>query len=135
MRTIAISILLVILIGLAIGEQLWVKNVYDKMKDETAAVMEIVQATPDTYLKEDFKFDEYLRFRIDDLYNYWRKQEKNLCIIIRLVDLSYISDALIYAQNFVHADNKEETLAGLRRLEYLLDAYSTIYGFNGINIL
>ena len=128
-------ILLAVLIGLAIGEQIWVKDAYGQMKKETASIIETVEATPDTYNKEDFKFDDYLRVRIDDLHDYWTKKEKNLCIIIRYIDLSYISDALIYAQNFIHADNKEETLAGLRRLQYLLDSYSAIYGFNGINIL
>jgi len=135
MRTLAVSILLLILVGFAIGEQFWVKDVYGKMGNETASLIQTVEATPDTVNKEDFKFDDYLKIKIDELHDYWIKKEKNLSIIIRYIDLSYISDALIYAQNFMHADNKEETLAGLKRLKYLVDSYSAIYGFNGINIL
>ena len=134
-RTIAFIILIGVLLSLAVGEQLWIKNVYGRMLNETTEIIRIVDATPDTYLKEDFKFDDYLKVRADNLHHYWRRKEKNMGIIIRHIDLSYISDALIYARNFIHFDNKEEAMAGLSRLEYLLDSYKGVFGFNGVNIL
>ena len=133
MRTIAILTLLAALIGVAIAEQICIAKTYNHMKSETAEIVAIVQAYDAP--KETLKFDEYLKIRADELHKYWLKRERQLGVIIRHIDLSYISDALIYAQNFIHADNKEEALAGLRRLEYLLDSYSKIYGLNGVNIL
>ena len=135
MRTVLVLALLAALIGLAIAEQVSINRVYGYMLRETDAIIYVVEAHADTYNKEDFRFNDYVKLRVDDLHNYWVKKERKLCIIIKHIDLSYISDALIYAQNFIHFDNKEEAMAGLRRLEYLLNSYHNIYGLNGVNIL
>jgi hypothetical protein len=130
-RTIAVFCLLLALIGVALAEQFYIGGVYKHMAAQTAALIAEVEDYPD----EGTKFDQYLVQQVDDLQKYWTGREKKLCIIIRHVDILNISNALVYAQNFVHNDNKEETLAGLRQLAYLVDSYKTIYGFNGANIL
>ena len=127
--------LLGILIGLAVTEQVIINNIYGTMKTETAAIIMMVESTPETHNPDDFKFDDGLRVRIDKLHRYWMRREKNLSMLIRHIDLTYVSDALIYARNFIHFDNKEETMAGLSRLEYLLESYASVFGFNGVNIL
>ena len=133
-RTIAVLTLLAALVGVAITEQICIDRVYSKMRAEVTAIIAIVDSTP---FDSDNKgtFDTYTKARIDDLHAYWLEKERSLGIVIRHIDLSYISDALIYAQNFIHFDNQEEAMAGLRRLEYLLESYSGIYGLNGVNIL
>jgi hypothetical protein len=130
-RTIAVFCLLLALVGVAVAEQIYIGRVYRHMKAETAALIALV----DTYPDEGTDFDQYLKTQIDDMYEYWTGREKKLCILIKHIDLLNISNAIIYAQNFVHNDNKEETLAGLRQLAYLIDSYHAIYGFNGANIL
>ena len=133
-RMIVVLCLLAGLITFAIVEQVCIDRVYSKMMDETTAIIEVVQSTQFDSDNQG-TFDDYTKARVDELHNYWIKRERRLGILIRHVDLSYVSDALIYAQNFIHFDNQEEAMAGLRRLEYLLDSYSGIYGLNGINIL
>jgi len=118
------------LLALATWEQIYIDKTYDKMKFETAALLESVNAHPD-----EVPFNIYTKKRVDELHDYWIKKERRMCVVSRHMELSYISDALIYARNFIHFDNKEEACAGLERLKYLLDAYSHIYGINGWNIL
>jgi len=122
------------LVGLAICEQLYIDRAFDKMRAETTALIEAVHGTP---FDDDNKgtFDDYVKARIDELHKYWIKKERKMCVFMRHMELSYVSDALIYARNFIHFDNQEEAMAGLARLEYLLDAYSQIYGLNVLNIL
>ena len=132
-RIISILVLFAALVGVALAEQVSITRTYNHMKAETAAIIARVEETPD--LGDATAFDGYLKQRADDLHRYWQKKEHEMCIFIRHIDLSYVSDALIYAKNFIEFDNKEEAMAGLRRLEYLLDTYSKLYGFNGLNIL
>ncbi|MDR0462005.1 MAG: DUF4363 family protein [Christensenellaceae bacterium] len=132
-RLVAVLTLFAALIGVAIAEQVCIEKTYSHMERETAAIIEIVRATPDVDNKAEF--DDYLKVRFDDLHHYWSKKERRLGIIIKHIDLSYISDALIYARNFVHTGNKEEAIGGLSRLEYLLTSYHAVYGLNGVNIL
>jgi molybdopterin-guanine dinucleotide biosynthesis protein A len=128
-RFIVILSVLAALIGLAVVEQVCIHNTYDKMKADTAALIMAVNETPD-----ETPFDDYTRARANDLYEYWLKKERSMSVLIRHIDLSYISDALIYARNFIRFDNKEEASAGLARLDYLLDTYSHVYSLNGLNI-
>jgi molybdopterin-guanine dinucleotide biosynthesis protein A len=129
-RFIFVLSLLGVLIGFAVVEQVCISNVYGRMKTETAAIIREVNGTED-----ETPFDDYTKLRINELHKYWLKQERTMTVLIRHVDLSYISDALIYAKNFIEFDNKEEASAGLARLEYLLETYSAVYGLNGVNIL
>jgi molybdopterin-guanine dinucleotide biosynthesis protein A len=135
-RIIAVLSIFTALVGVAVVEQIAISRVYTHMKNETAAIIKLVENTPDKNSPlDEIKFDPEIKTKIDTLHEYWQKREHKMCILIRHIDLSYVSDALIYAKNFVEFDNKEESMAGLSRLEYLLDTYSKMYGFNGLNIL
>lgn len=133
-RVIMVCALVAVLCGLAVTEQVCIHNVYAKMGRDTAELIRLVEASPDPK-ETDGHFDQYIVERANELGRYWSKQEKHMTILIKHIDLSYISDALIYATNFIEFDNKEEALAGLKRLEYLIETYSGVYGLNGINIL
>jgi len=133
-RTICVLALLSALIGFAVGEQICINKVYGHMKNETAELYALVDASVEPEDKEKFKFSDDVRDRMERIYTYWIKKEHSLSIIIRHIDLSYISDAILYARNFVKNDNREETLNGLGRLAYLLDTYSELYSLSGANI-
>jgi hypothetical protein len=133
-RVIAIFVLLVALLSFAVLEQVFIGKVYGKMLSETIDLINIVNATPEGPDKKTL-FDQYTKIRVNELHDYWIKSERKMCIITRHIELSYISDALIYARNFIHYDNKEEACAGLERLKYLIEAYSHVYGLNTLNIL
>jgi hypothetical protein len=132
MRLFAILTLLAALIGLAIAEQVCVAKVYGHMERETEAIIRLVESTPEVDNKADFGAIEN---RVDAMHKYWQRRERYLGIVIKHIDLSYISDALIYARNFIKSGNKEETVGGFNRLEYLLKSYHNVYGLNGVNIL
>ena len=127
--------LLGLLIGFAVTEQVIINNVYGHMQRETASIIQMVESHADTTNPDDFKFNDDVRTRIDALHSYWIGRESRMSILIRHVDLSFVSDSLIYARNFIHFDNKEEAMSGLTRLEYFVDSYKTIFGINGVNIL
>ena len=132
-RIISVIVLFLSLIALAVFEQIYIKKTYDFMKTETKILVQRVMETPD--LDDETVIADDVKMRAERLNNYWQAREHKLCTLIRHVDLSYISDALIYAKNFIDFDNKEESMAGLARLTYLLDTYSKMYGFNGANII
>ena len=126
--------LLAVLLSLAAWEQVYIDKTYGKMIDETSALVLAVNSTPEGPEKKT-PFAPELKNRVDSLYSYWQKKERKMCIVTRHMELSYISDALIYARNFIHNDNKEEATAGLDRLKYLVEAYRQVYGINFLNIL
>jgi len=119
---------------LATVEQVYIDRTYKHMIHETNVLLGVVAATPENEDKEAF-FSENIKNRVDSLHKYWMKRERKMSIVTRYMELSYISDALIYAQNFIHHHNKEEASAGLERLRYLVTSYSEIYGINFTNIL
>jgi len=127
-----ILMVLAALIGLAVAEQVCVSRVYGHMERETAAIIKTIEATPDVDNKADFSGIET---RVNNLYDFWTRRERYLGTTIKHIDLSYISDALIYARNFIKSGNKEEAVGGFNRLEYLLQSYHKVYGLNGLNIL
>jgi len=133
-RFLVILGLIAAVLALAAFEQVYVGRTYDRMKSETSAILSEVYATAENPDKEA-PFSDDLKNRIDTLHRYWMNKEPKMCALTRHMELSYISDALIYARNFIHNGNKEEAAGGLERLSYLLDTYSHIYSVNGWNIL
>jgi len=123
------------LLSIAIFEQLHISQTFGYMKRETSAILSAIKEIPPPEKKEDYKSPEIAKTKIDELHRFWTEKEGKLCVLLRHMELSYISDALVYARNFVHFDNQEESCAGLERLKYLLDTYSKVYGMNGWNIL
>ena len=132
-RLIIVLTLVAALLGLAAWEQIFIDKAYSKMKSDTAALLTAIKEIPND--AKDLVSSNENKAKVDTMREYWAKKERQMSAVNRHMELSYISDALIYAQNFIHHDNKEEACAGLERLAYLLDAYSHIYGINGWNIL
>lgn len=133
-RIITVLVLVAVLAGLAITEQTCIEKVYDKMKAETEQLITLVKESPDPKETDD-EFDQYIVAKVNELHRYWMKKEKDMSVLIKHIDLSYVSDALVYAKNFIEFGNQEEAMAGLLRLKYLLDTYSHVYGLNLTNIL
>ena len=131
-RFCVILLLAAALVGVAFWEQSYIDNTFKKMENETATLIQMILDVPEE--GELYKSPATVKHKIDHLHRFWIKKERKMCIVMRHMELSYISDALIYARNFVHFDNKEESCAGLERLNYLITAYSQVYGTNAINI-
>jgi len=132
MRLAIILVIATALVAFAAVEQVTIDKTFKKMGRETDALIQMINAVPED--DEAYKSPVLVKEKIDYLHHYWIKTEKRLCVFMRHMELSYISDALIYARNFVHFDNKEESCAGLERLRYLVDAYSHVFGINALNM-
>jgi len=125
-----VLLLIATIVGLATFEQIYIDKAFTRLEAEATAITQMVSQIP--YKGE---FDEETKERMANLHSWWQNKEHKMGVFIRHIDLSYISDAMIYAKNFIDFDNKEEAMAGLGRLNYLIDTYSTVYGLNGFNIL
>ena len=129
-RLIIVLVLAAGLIGLAAFEQIYIQGSYKHMERETVALLAIIEPLPDDAVGTP----EAIK-KVNDMYDWWIKRERHLTMLARHFDLSLISDALIYAKNFIHFDNKEETMAGLLRLQYLIKTHSFNVGTSVQNVI
>jgi len=115
-RLIIIFSLLLILVGVATAEQIWVRNVYDGLEAQLAELTAAIEPLE----KIDTPFNIELSQK---MYDQWVRNERRLVMIARHFDLMQVSDALIYIKNFVFFDNKEEASVGMKKLQYLIDTH------------
>ena len=130
-RFIIVLVLATALISLASIEQIFIRNTYSKLKTDTEALYTTLNV-PDATSPIDTQEN---RNKIDEIYKYWLRKERTLCLVARHIELANISDAIIYARNFIHFDNREEACAGLARLIYLIDAHKYNVGTSIQNVI
>jgi len=115
-RLIIVFALLLILGGIATTEQLWVRNIYNRLDHDLSVLVASVNETE----KIDTPYNIELSQK---MYDQWVRDERRLVMIARHFDLMQVSDALIYIKNFVYFDNKEEASVGMKKLKYLIDTH------------
>lgn len=120
------------LVGMAILEQHFIQGAYGRLERDTEALIASVMADED---KEAFIATEANIALVNHMYDYWLVYEKRLSMLARHFDLAQVSDALIYAKNFIVFDNKEEAMAGLLRLRYLIKTHSFNVGTSIQNVI
>ena len=126
-RLIVTLILLATLIGVSIWEENFAANIYKKLDFD----INTLSATMNT--QTDIKTSENI-YKVNSIYDYWVKKEKQLALISRQFDLSQIGDALVYVKNFVEFGNKEEAFAGILRVNYLIKAHSHYFSTSLANV-
>lgn len=128
-RLIITFVLVASLLTLASLEQHFITTTYNRLGNETHELTVAIYAasgpinTPQNIAK------------VNNLYEYWLKKERRLCMLARHIDLSYISDAIIYVKNFVYFDNKEEACVGLEKLKYLIETHAFNVGTSIQNVI
>ena len=130
-RLIIVLLLATALFTVAGLEQHFIQSAYGRLEGDTTVLIARLRETPDD---TPIDTDENKEL-IDHMFAYWLRYERRLTMLARHFDLSLVSDAIIYAKNFIHFDNKEEAMAGLLRLEYLIKTHSFNMGTSIQNVI
>ena len=129
-RWIATISILLLIIGAVIWEQVYVNQTFNHLEDQIDALIVSVQACGDENADTDTN-----KAQITEIEKYWMKREKALCYLVKHTETFQISDAIIYAKNFIEFGNKEEVMSALRKLEYLVEVHSYNMGTSLENII
>ena len=130
-RFIITLILLVALVTIAIWEQDFIGSTYGKLEADLEALSSAMMSQTDDEIKDPKNGNVA---KVNQMYDFWTREEKKLSLAARHFDLAQISDALIYIKNFVEFGNKEEAFAGIQRLRYLIDAQKHNFGTSLPNV-
>jgi len=115
--------LVAVLITAASLEQHFMRAGFGRIDRETTALIETIKYQEENNISIDTT--ENIE-KIEKIYKWWVKHERQLSMFARHFDLAQISVQLIYAKNFIEYDNPEEALIGLRTAAYL----SRVHTFN-----
>ena len=129
-RWIATICILLLIIGAVIWEQVYVNQTFQNLETQINALIVSVESCGD----ETADTDENKR-KIAEIEKYWLKREKALCYLVKHTETIQISDAIIYAKNFIEFGNKEEVMSALHKLVYLVKVHSYNMGTSLENII
>jgi len=129
-RWIATICILLLIIGAVIWEQVYVNQTFQNLETQINALIVSVESCGD----ETANTDENKQ-KIAEIEKYWLKREKALCYLVKHTETFQISDAIIYAKNFIEFGNKEEVMSALRKLTYLVKVHSYNMGTSLENII
>ncbi len=129
-RWIATICILLLIIGAVIWEQVYVNQTFQNLEGQINALITSVEACGD----ETADTDENKQ-KIAEIEEYWLKREKALCYLVKHTETFQISDAIIYAKNFIEFGNKEEVMSALRKLAYLVKVHNYNMGTSLENII
>jgi len=120
------------LIGMAFFEQWFIQGTYEKLECRNEALIATIQHQIDNTI--DIDTEENIK-KINDMYNWWLRKERQLSMLARHFDLAQVSDSLIYAKNFIAFNNDEEAMVGLLKLRYLIKTHSFNIGTSIQNVI
>lgn len=129
-RWIATICIMLLIIGAVIWEQVYVHQTFQHLENQVNALMASVETCGD-----DNADTETNKTQIAEIENYWLKHEKVLCYLVKHTETFQISDAIIYAKNFIDFGNKEEVMSALRKLSYLVEVHNYNMGTSLENII
>ena len=129
-RWITTICILLLIIGAVIWEQVYVNQTFQNLEKQINALIVSVESCGD----ETADTDENKQ-KIAEIEKYWLKREKALCYLVKHTETFQISDAIIYAKNFIEFGNKEEVMSALRKLTYLVKVHSYNMGTSLENII
>ena len=129
-RWIATICILLLIIGAVIWEQVYVNQTFQNLETQINALIVSVESCGD----ETADTDENKQ-KIAEIEKYWLKREKALCYLVKHTETFQISDAIIYAKNFIEFGNKEEVMSALHKLTYLVKVHSYNMGTSLENII
>ncbi len=129
-RWIATICIVLLIAAVVIWEQIYVNQTFQHMEDQINTLIAAVEVCGD----EDADTDEN-KAQIAAIEDYWLKRERVLCYLVKHTETFQISDAIIYAKNFIEFGNKEEVMSALRKLEYLVRVHSYNMGTSLENII
>lgn len=129
-RWITTLCIVALIVGAVIWEQIYVNQTFQHLEDAVNTLITAVEACAD-----DKADTEENQNQIAAIESYWLKRERVLCYLVKHTETFQISDAIIYAKNFIEFGNKEEVMSALRKLAYLVKVHSYNMGTSLENII
>jgi len=129
-RWISTICILILIIAAVIWEQIYVTQTFEGLESQVDALIVTVEACGDDNVDTAEN-----KAQIAAIEAYWLKHEKVLCYLVKHTETFQISDAIIYAKNFIEFGNKEETMSALNKLSYLGQVHSYNMGTSLENII
>lgn len=129
-RWISTICILLLIIAAVIWEQIYVNKTFADLETKVNALIASVEACADDAIDTDKN-----KAQIAAIEDFWLKHEKVLCYLVKHTETFQISDAIIYAKNFIEFGNKEEVMSALNKLAYLDEVHSYNMGTSLENII
>ncbi len=129
-RWLATLVILLLIIGGVVWEQVYVNQTFKLLNQQLDTLLASVSVCGDDSVDTDENKE-----RIAAMEQTWLKREQALCFIVKHTETFQISDAIIYAKNFINFGNKEETMNALTKLQYLFKVHHYNLGTSWENII
>lgn len=129
-RWITTLCIMALIAAAVIWEQIYVNQTFRHLKTEINTLITAVEACG-----EDNADTEENKAQIAAIKKYWLGRERVLCFLVKHTETFQISDAIIYAQNFIEFGNTEEVMSALRKLVYLIEVHNYNLGTSWENII
>lgn len=122
-----ILILIVVVIGLATFEEIYISNSLNKLYNDAISIKSKIVTSQN--LENNLKND------IITLKEYWKKTENNLCYLSNHNDMKEVGDCLQNMLTFYELDDKNQLLEKTNLLIYYAESYNHILRFNSQNVI
>ena len=122
-----IIIVVLILIGICVSEEILVNNTVSHMKEVSSYLYNLSASAQNVNTEE-------IITKTDNLLDYWKQKESTLCFFINYKDMSEMSNELVRMTSYAKDNIKEEYVASLTLLLYYCDTFDHITGFSFNNI-
>lgn len=129
-RWIATILIMLLITAAVVWEQIFVNQTFKTLAAKINGLIATVEACGD-----DNADTETNKAQIADIEVYWLKREQILCYLVKHTETFQISDAIIYAKNFIEFGNKEEAMSALNKLVYLVKVHNYNMGTSLENII
>ena len=127
-RFIYVIIILVILIGACIWEQVMVNNYLSNIKEKVYYITEFVKDKTDINSKQMYDL-------VVDLDSTWEKYEENLCFLVNHKEIADLGVELTKMKIYVVENNVTEFKASLAQVLYYAEGYEHVMGITLQNLL
>ena len=129
-RWIATICIILLITGAVVWEQIYVRQTFKYLEQQVSSLIVSVKSCSDDAADTQSNKDQ-----IAAIEKYWLKRERTFCYLVKHSETFQISDAIIYAKNFIEFGNKEEVMSALRKLSYLVDIHHYNMGTSFENII
>ncbi len=127
-RLIAVIVILLLLIGVCIWEQISVDTYLDDIYNKTLAIQNYTKETPDVNQPEVLAM-------VKDLEKSWKHHEEMLCFVVNHNDLDDLAVEITRLKSYSQTNERENFRDSLNVIIYFTGSYHHIMGISLQNIL
>lgn len=122
-KLIHISIIILILVGLCLTEQLLTERYFKKTRSMIGEI--------ELFLRngQEISSEEVIQ-KTDELKKYWTEKESIICTFVNHTDIEDIGVEISKLKSAISEKNKEVFVESLNLISFYLDAYQHILGIN-----